>query len=229
MELQSEGTQPSLQMQSMSFARVDALVNALALEREPAKAKGWAEVWTKGWKKSAGWAAWPGGGVDARAFPRSPKRPPPPQRPPPTPAQAARMARKEALALAGTEVERQACANRVTYDEVLADSKLMDIIYSIKREHRHTLACDLWSHPEHWWLIQIIAPITRLPQELLEQILLIIIDEANDSPLALIRVSKLWNTIISGMWASLKLETTTPRDAVTRKLERNQSLQTERT
>ncbi len=37
------------------------------------------------------------------------------------------------------------------------------------------------------------------------------------------RVSKHWYTIVTGIWASLKLETTTSKDAVTRKLERNQS------
>ncbi len=112
----------------------------------------------------------------------------------------------------------------VTYGEVLADSELMDIIYSIKPENRHCLAHKVWHHSEHWWLIQIIAPITRLPQELLHQILLILIDNANHSPLVLTRVSKLWYTTVAGIWASLKLGTTTPRDAVTRKLERNQQI-----
>jgi len=52
-----------------------------------------------------------------------------------------------------------------TYGEVLADSKLMDIIYSIKLHHRHRLACILWrSSQKYWWLIQILVPITRLHQ-----------------------------------------------------------------
>ena len=113
----------------------------------------------------------------------------------------------------------------VTYEEALADSELMNIIYSIKPENR-LFTRDLWRHSKHWWFIQIIAPITRLPQELLQQVLLIIIDDINagDSPLALMRVSKRWYTIVTGIWASLNLGTTTPRDAVTRKLERNQWL-----
>jgi hypothetical protein len=77
---------------------------------------------------------------------------------------------------------------------------------------------------EYWWLIQIITPITRLPPELLQQILLIVIDNANESPLVLMRVCKYWYKIVAGIWASLKLGTRTPKDVVTRKLERNQWL-----
>ena len=104
-----------------------------------------------------------------------------------------------------------------TYGEVLADSEIMDIIYSI--ENRHHLAREAWHLAKHWWLIQIIAPITRLPQELLQQILLIIIDEGNDSHFDLMLVSKHWYNIVTGIWVSLQLGTTMPRDAVTRKLE----------
>ena len=98
----------------------------------------------------------------------------------------------------------------------------MDIIYSIEPKDRHSLARDHWGESERWWFIQIIAPITRLPQELLQHIVLIIIDDASPSPLALMQVSKLWYTIVTGIWGSLKLGTTTPRDAVTRQLERSQ-------
>jgi len=38
------------------------------------------------------------------------------------------------------------------------------------------------------------------------------------------RVSKYWYNVVGGIWASLKLGTTTPSDAITRKLERNQWL-----
>ena len=68
-------------------------------------------------------------------------------------------------------------------------------------------------------VFQIIIPITRLAQESLYQILLIIIEEVANSPLVLMRVS---NTV-TGICASLDLGTTTSKDAVTRKLERNQS------
>ena len=115
----------------------------------------------------------------------------------------------------------KAKANMVTYDEVLADSELMDTIHTIEPKHRHRLAHDLWRHSKYWWLMQVIAPITLLPQELLHQILLIIIDEVSHSPTVLMRVSKLWYTTVTGIWASLKLGTTTPRDAVTKKLEKN--------
>jgi hypothetical protein len=120
----------------------------------------------------------------------------------------------------GQVLEPEPMSKMLIHDEVLADSKLQDIIYSIKPG-------DLWRHPhirhQYWWLIQIIAPIIRLPPELLQQIFLPII-EANNSPLVLMLVCKQWHTIITGIWASLKLGTTTPKDAVTRKLERNQWL-----
>ena len=77
-----------------------------------------------------------------------------------------------------------------------------------------------------WWLIQIITPISRLPSELLHQIFLILIDSDSDnvSPVVLMRVSKYWYNMVAGIWASLKLGTTTPTDAITRKLERSQWL-----
>jgi hypothetical protein len=59
---------------------------------------------------------------------------------------------------------------------------------------------------DHWWLIQIITPITRLPPELLQQILLLVIDDVGGSPLELMRVCKLWYSVVSGIWASLKWE-----------------------
>jgi len=76
----------------------------------------------------------------------------------------------------------------------------------------------------YWWLIQVITPISRLPLELLQQIFVIIIDNDNDSPLVLMRVSKNWYDIVTGIWASLKLGTTTSKHAITRKLKRNQWL-----
>jgi len=85
---------------------------------------------------------------------------------------------------------------------------------------------DLWPRhrQDYWWLIQIITPIARLPPELLQQIFHILIDNDNDSPLVLMLVSNYWYNIVTHIWASLKLGTTTPKDAVTRKLERNQCL-----
>jgi len=136
------------------------------------------------------------------------------------------VARVEALAQALGAGVWPAKAHPFTYADVLADSKLKDIIYSIEPDHRHTLACHLHrrSHTaqKYWWLIQIITPITRLPPELLQQILLFIVDEASDSPLALMLVCKHWYAIVTGIWASLKLGTTTSKDAVATKLERNQ-------
>jgi len=135
------------------------------------------------------------------------------------------LAQAEALAQALGAGEWPVKAHTFTYADVLADSKLKDIIYSIEPDHRHTLARHLYrsrTTQKYWWLIQIITPITRLPPELLQQILLFIIDEASGSPLTLVLVCKQWNAIITGIWASLNLGTTTPKDAVATKLERNQ-------
>ena len=116
-------------------------------------------------------------------------------------------------------------AHLVTYDEILANSKLVGITYYIKRNHRLPLAHRLWPHRQQcWWLIQIIAPIYRLPSELLQHILLNIINNASDSPLVLMQVSKLWYNTVTGIWASLKLGTMTPKDSVTDKMKRNQWL-----
>ena len=143
------------------------------------------------------------------------------------------VARVEALAQAlGAGVETGVWAGvwpvnayTITYADVLADPKLKDLIYSIEPDHRHTLASHLYrSHTtqRYWWLTQIITPITRLPPELLQHILLFIIDEASDSPLVLMRVCRHWYDIVTGIWGSLKLGTTTPKHAVTTKLKRNQ-------
>ena len=74
------------------------------------------------------------------------------------------------------------------------------------------------------WLIPIITPINRLPPELLHQIFLILIDNDNVSPVVLMRVSRYWYNVVAGIWALLKLGMTTPTDAITRKLDRNQWL-----
>ena len=134
-------------------------------------------------------------------------------------ARALMQARAEARARAEAEAEAQSLAV-VTFGEVLSDSELIDIIYSIEPDLRHGLARVLWHQSRYWWLIQIITPITHLPPELPHQILLILVINASDSPLVLMRVSKHWYTIVTGIWASLKLGTATPRDVVTRKLER---------
>ena len=85
---------------------------------------------------------------------------------------------------------------------------------------------DIWPRcrQDYWWLIPIITPIARLPPELLHQILLIIINNTSDSPLVLMLVCRHWYAIVSGIWASLKLGTRTPKDAITKKLERKQWL-----
>ena len=213
MQQQSESLQPTLQMQTMAFARAGALANALGLAetlalaeaRAAARAAEWArrpraaregewarEARAAEWAEKARWAAQEEARGEqevtrTRALAWAAAR---------------ALAERQARALANAEAE----VHMVIYDEVLADSKLMDILYSIELEYRRRLACDLWHHPEHWWLIQIIVPITRLPPELLHQILLIIIDNPSDSPLVLMRVSKLWYAIVTGIWAFFNWE-----------------------
>jgi hypothetical protein len=97
---------------------------------------------------------------------------------------------------------------------------------------RHRLIGPSWVFPrdpwprrqDYWWLIQIITPITRLPLELLQQIVLIVIDDNNDSPLTLMRVCKYWNNIVTDIWGSLKLGKATSMYEITRILNRNQWL-----
>jgi len=108
---------------------------------------------------------------------------------------------------------------------VLADSGIMEIINSIKSPDLYKLARALWLHSpqtkhEYAWLFHIIAPITSLPLELLQQI---VIDEVSDPPSALMHVCKHWHVVVTGIWASLKLGPKTTKDDVIRKLERNQS------
>ena len=92
--------------------------------------------------------------------------------------------------------------------------------------NRSGIARYLWddSIDEYWCFVQFITPITRLPMELLHQIFLAIIEETSDPPLVLMLVCKQWHAIVISIWSSLNLGTSTPVDAVTRKLERNQWL-----
>ena len=60
--------------------------------------------------------------------------------------------------------------------------------------------------------------------ELLHHIFLLIIDDMSGSPLALMLVCKQWHSIVTSIWASLNLRTTTPIAVVTSKLERSKWL-----
>ena len=93
----------------------------------------------------------------------------------------------------------------IDVDAVLADSDIMEIINSIGF-HRFARVLRLHAPQtkhEHSWLSPIIAPITRLPLELLQQILLIVIDEVSDPPSVLMYVCKYWHVVVTGIWASL--------------------------
>ena len=109
----------------------------------------------------------------------------------------------------------------------LADPQtIAKILTSINRSDT---ARDLWDdslkmRDEYWCIIQFITPITCLPIELLHQIFLAIIEETSGAPLPLMLVCKQWHSIITSIWSSLSLGTTTPIEAVARKLERNQWL-----
>ena len=145
-------------------------------------------------------------------------------------AEAAAKAEAEALlAVAGAWVlaRRQARERGERMLPAVTDSST--IWHSLTSLNRSGVARDLWGRSpetrlEYSSVIDFIAPITRLPLELLHQIFLITIDEANLPPLALMLVCKSWYTIVTSIWASLNLGTRTPLSAVTRKLERSQWL-----
>ena len=212
MQPQSESARITVQMRTMALARADALANALVEQGrrwpEPALAQAQAQAQAQALAREL---ALDQALEQAQALERAQER---------ALEQALILEQAQERALAHAKAE----AHMVTYCQVLADSELMDIICSIEPEHRRAHARHLWHRSIHWWLIQIITPITRLPQELLHQILLNIISNASDSPFVLMRVSKYWHSIVTGIWASLTLGTATPRDAVTTKLERNQWL-----
>jgi len=112
---------------------------------------------------------------------------------------------------------------------IFADSSIMEIINSFGSSERSDLASVLWldspqTKHDYSWLFYIITPVTRLPLELLQQILLIVIDEVSDPPSALMHVCKHWHVVVTGIWASLKLGPRTTKDDVIRRLERNQSV-----
>ena len=89
--------------------------------------------------------------------------------------------------------------------------------------HRYGIAGRL-RRGKYSCIIHFIAPITRLPFELLHQIFLYIIDATSGPPLVLMLVCKHWHDIVTSIWGSLHLGTRTPIDSVTKKLERGQLL-----
>jgi len=141
--------------------------------------------------------------------------------------------RKRAVAVEHTCVLRPFAAvphnQPLDLDAVSADSDIMEIINSIEPLDRRRLARNLWLHSpqtkhEYSWLFHLFTPITRLPLELLQQILLILIDEVSGPPLMLMHVCKYWHAVVTGIWASLKLGMRTTKDDVIQKLEKNQWL-----
>ena len=136
-----------------------------------------------------------------------------------------------ALALAAVWIRAQGKAREMG-KMPRASSSLADFVTvrCILSDHnRYGVAHDLWdrlpeTRDEYSCIIHFIAPIARLPFELLRQIFLVIIDEARSSPSALMLVCKLWHTIVTSIWASINLGTRTPLDTVIKKVERNQWL-----
>ena len=135
-------------------------------------------------------------------------------------------AQHEALALAGAWRWAQALAEARERGEsvpsAVADSSTVNLILSILSSlHRDGIAPSLWHHSpegreEYSCIINFIAPITRLPFELLRQIFLIIINQASSPPML---VCRHWHAIVTSTWASLRLGTRTPMDIIARKLE----------
>jgi hypothetical protein len=190
-----------------AWARAEALAEALV--KPNAYREGWEQPWWE-WRLGSPTTE----GISRTALAQAREK-----------ATALARVRERATALA-RPVMLEPRANTITYQDVLADSDLKKIIYSLEPDHRYLLADHLHRRrsQEYWWLTQIVTPITRLPIELLQQIFLITIDEASGPPLVLLRVCKYWYTIVTGIWASLELGIATPKDVVTKKLERNQRL-----
>ena len=126
--------------------------------------------------------------------------------------QAEAKAKVEALALAEVWVrvrgEPQNDGSVPSIHSTLADPSTIGAILSDL--NRYGLTNDLWhcSHEtrgEYTCIINFIAPITRLPPELLCQIFLIIIDDASGQPWALMLVCKYWHVMVTSIWASLSL------------------------
>ena len=135
----------------------------------------------------------------------------------------------EALALAGAWgwARSRARTQGEKVPSALAD--LGNIRLVLSSLNHYGVAHRLWHRSldrkdEYSCIIHLVAPITRLPLELLRHIFLIIIDEANHPPLGLMLVCKHWHAIVTRIWASLNLGTRTPIDAVTTKLKRSQWL-----
>ena len=132
-----------------------------------------------------------------------------------------------ALLLGEAWGEARAQARGECVPDRLADPPtIADILTSINQSRitRGFWDDSLEKKDEYWCIIQFITPITRLPIELLHQIFLAIIEETSGPPLALMLVCKQWHAMVTSIWSSLNLGTTTPINAVARKLERNQWL-----
>ena len=136
-------------------------------------------------------------------------------------------AEAEALLLAGALGEARARApGGFGYVSLEDLSTIRDILSDL---NYYGVAHNLWAHSpktrdEYSCLTYFITSINRLPLELLHQIFLVIIEEMGGPPLVLMHVCKHWHAIVTGIWASLNLGTTTSISAVKRKLEMNQWL-----
>ena len=135
-------------------------------------------------------------------------------------------AEAEALALAGVWawVRGEAQAQDERIPSILADSSTICRILTTL--NRYGVPQDIWleTRDEYSRIIHFITPIARLPFNLLRQIFSIIIDETRGPPLVLLLVCKHWHNIVTSIWASLNLRTSTPIGAVASKLEGNQWL-----
>ena len=133
--------------------------------------------------------------------------------------------KRQAESSAEAGAEAVACAWQGERVPSLADSStIRDILSNL---NHYGVARDLWhrspeTKDEYSRIIHSIAPITRLPFELLHQIFLIIINERSSPPSVLMLVCKSWRAIVTNIWASLNLGTRTPIGVVAEKLRRKQ-------
>ena len=121
------------------------------------------------------------------------------------------------------EAQAQARGERVP-DGLADPPTIASILTSYNQSYAYSSYSFSIPRDEYWCIIQIITPITRLPIELLHQIFFAIIEETSGSPLVLMLVCKQWRDIVTSIWSSFILATRTPKDIVTKKLERSQLL-----
>src|SRR5258708_14122881 len=124
-------------------------------------------------------------------------------------------------------------STRFNIERASVNLSIKRTLHTLGPGHRYELARNLWhlstqnpqslqTRHKYLWVLYFIAPITRLPLELLPDIILIAIYAEIQSPLALMTVCRRWYNGVTCIWGSLDLRTSTSKDTITGRLEQNQ-------